>query len=283
MAQRAGKGGAPGRGGRKGGPPHASPPGPPSRPPAGTGASRRSQAGTSPHTGQTGASRRGTTSPAGTPPGPGQAGDSAHRPGQAGDTARRPGQAGEATPRQGSAPRRPETWPARPAPEYTSLSPAEDAAAYDGETRAKRRISRRALIQASLIGGAGVAALPLLALVGSISPSNEPMPTNLSYSLNSNWLFGGQYMAGSESSFYDDSGFAPVTVPHAVTPLSWRYWNPSAWQQLWIYRRHFNGGPLVNRDMSAAEQRVLPEDLVVPVADLIGSFGLDTWVHRGPD
>ena len=32
-------------------------------------------------------------------------------------------------------------------------------------------------------------------------------------------------MAGSESSFYDDSGFAPVTVPHAVTPLSWRYWN----------------------------------------------------------
>jgi len=128
----------------------------------------------------------------------------------------------------------------------TSLSPTEDAAAYKGETRARRRISRRALIQASLIGGAGVAALPLLALVGSMSPSNEPMPTNLSYSLNSNWLFGGQYMAGSESSFYDDSGFAPVTVPHAVTPLSWRYWNPSAWQQLWIYRRHFNGGPLVS-------------------------------------
>ena len=79
-----------------------------------------------------------------------------------------------------------------------------------------------------------------------MSPSNEPLPTNLSFSLNSNWLFGGQYMAGSESSFYDDSGFAPVTVPHAVTPLSWRYWNASAWQQLWIYRRHFNGGPLVS-------------------------------------
>ncbi|MGH3201386.1 MAG: glycoside hydrolase family 2 protein [Streptosporangiaceae bacterium] len=119
-------------------------------------------------------------------------------------------------------------------------------AGYDSETRAKRRISRRALIQASLIGGAGVAALPLLALVGSMSPSNEPLPTNLSFSLNSDWLFGGQYMAGSESSFYDDSGFAPVTVPHAVTPLSWRYWNASAWQQLWIYRRHFNGGPLVS-------------------------------------
>ncbi len=122
----------------------------------------------------------------------------------------------------------------------------EDAAASEGETRAKRRISRRALIQASLIGGAGVATLPLLALAGSMLPSNEPLPTNLSFSLNSNWLFGGQYMAGSESSFYNDSGFAPVTVPHAVTPLSWGYWNASAWQQLWIYRRHFNGGPLVS-------------------------------------
>ena len=45
----------------------------------------------------------------------------------------------------------------------------------------------------------------------------------------------------------------------------------------------FNGGLLVNRDMSVVEQRVLPEELVVPVADLIGSFGLDTWVYRGAD
>ena len=45
----------------------------------------------------------------------------------------------------------------------------------------------------------------------------------------------------------------------------------------------FNGGLLVNRDMSVVEQRVLPEELVVPVADLIGSFRLDTWVYRGPD
>ena len=45
----------------------------------------------------------------------------------------------------------------------------------------------------------------------------------------------------------------------------------------------FNGGMLVNRDMSVVEQRVLPEELVVPVADLIGSFGLDTWVYRGAD
>jgi Cof subfamily protein (haloacid dehalogenase superfamily) len=45
----------------------------------------------------------------------------------------------------------------------------------------------------------------------------------------------------------------------------------------------FNGGILVNRDMSVIEQRVVPEDLVVPVAELCGSFGLDTWVYRGAD
>ena len=45
----------------------------------------------------------------------------------------------------------------------------------------------------------------------------------------------------------------------------------------------FNGGILVHRDMSVIEQRVLPEDLVVPVAELNKSFGLDTWVYRGAD
>jgi Cof subfamily protein (haloacid dehalogenase superfamily) len=45
----------------------------------------------------------------------------------------------------------------------------------------------------------------------------------------------------------------------------------------------FNGGLLVDRDMKVIEQRVLPEDLVRPVADLMGSFKLDVWVYRGAD
>ena len=45
----------------------------------------------------------------------------------------------------------------------------------------------------------------------------------------------------------------------------------------------FNGGLLVDRDMKVIEQHVLPEDLVVPVADLMGSFDLDVWVYRGAD
>jgi Cof subfamily protein (haloacid dehalogenase superfamily) len=45
----------------------------------------------------------------------------------------------------------------------------------------------------------------------------------------------------------------------------------------------FNGGVLVNQDMSVIEQRVVPEELVLPVADLVRSFGLDVWVYRGAD
>jgi beta-galactosidase len=133
----------------------------------------------------------------------------------------------------------------------TSLSPAappheHEAQGQEGGT--KRPIPRRALIQAALIGGAGVAALPLLALVGSMTRTAEPQPTNVTFSLNTDWLFGGPFMAGSESLFYDDSSFLPVALPYTVAPLSWRYWDVGLWQQQWIYRRHFNGGPLLSSD-----------------------------------
>jgi len=197
--------------------------------------------------------------PAGTPPRPAQKGSPPGHPAtgqaraaQAGTTAPVETPPGSAKP--GSAPPSPETVPPRPGTTALRPAPGDAAAAAardrtapsDGEAKGKRRISRRTMIQASLIGGAGVAALPLLALVGSITPSNEPLPTNLNLSLNTNWLFGGQYMAGSASSFYDDSGFVPVTLPHAVLPLSWRDWNASSWQQMWVYRRHFTGGPLIS-------------------------------------
>ena len=45
----------------------------------------------------------------------------------------------------------------------------------------------------------------------------------------------------------------------------------------------FNGGLLVDRDMNVIEQRVLPEELVVPVADMMSSFNLDVWLYSGAD
>jgi hypothetical protein len=45
----------------------------------------------------------------------------------------------------------------------------------------------------------------------------------------------------------------------------------------------FNGGLLVDRDMKVIEQRVLPEQLVAPVADMMSSFKLDVWLYCGAD
>jgi beta-galactosidase len=64
------------------------------------------------------------------------------------------------------------------------------------------------------------------------------------YELNQGWLFGGTYAAGSAEPGYDDSGFSEVTLPHTVVPLSWRGWDPAAWEKIWIYRRHLDGSLL---------------------------------------
>jgi beta-galactosidase len=64
------------------------------------------------------------------------------------------------------------------------------------------------------------------------------------YELNRGWLFGGVYTGGSADPGYDDSGFAEVTLPHTVVPLSWGEWDPAAWEKIWIYRRHLEGSLL---------------------------------------
>ena len=45
----------------------------------------------------------------------------------------------------------------------------------------------------------------------------------------------------------------------------------------------FNGGLIVEPDMTVIERRVLPEALVRPLVDLMRSFGLSVWLYRGTD
>ncbi len=45
----------------------------------------------------------------------------------------------------------------------------------------------------------------------------------------------------------------------------------------------FNGGLIVNPDMSVIERRVLPEHLVLPLADLLRAHELDVWIYRGTE
>jgi beta-galactosidase len=106
-------------------------------------------------------------------------------------------------------------------------------------------MSRRALLQtAAFVGGAGIVAVPTVALVDSLSRSSPVQPVNVSYPLNADWLFGGEYEAGSEEMAFDDSGFAPVTLPHSCAPLSWSNWDQYTWESIWIYRRHVDGATL---------------------------------------
>ncbi|MGP0031194.1 MAG: Cof-type HAD-IIB family hydrolase [Acidimicrobiales bacterium] len=45
----------------------------------------------------------------------------------------------------------------------------------------------------------------------------------------------------------------------------------------------FNGGLIVQTDMTVMEQKVVPEALVDPTVELIESFGLTAWIYRGPE
>ncbi len=45
----------------------------------------------------------------------------------------------------------------------------------------------------------------------------------------------------------------------------------------------FNGGLLVDRDMSVIEQRTIPVELVPPTIELLRSHALDVWLYKGAD
>ena len=64
-------------------------------------------------------------------------------------------------------------------------------------------------------------------------------PAQHTISLDQDWLFGGKLTAAASEPDFDDSAFSRVTLPHCVTQLSWQKWDPAAWADVWIYRRHF--------------------------------------------
>jgi Cof subfamily protein (haloacid dehalogenase superfamily) len=45
----------------------------------------------------------------------------------------------------------------------------------------------------------------------------------------------------------------------------------------------FNGGVMVQPDMTVIEERTLPPELVSRITEVIGSSGLDVWIYRGAD
>jgi beta-galactosidase len=97
-----------------------------------------------------------------------------------------------------------------------------------------------------------------------------------SLSFNSGWLYGPASADSSQPGF-DDSAFTPVTLPHTVAPLSWQDWDPSAWEQVWAYRKHFDAprgteGMRVFLDFSAAMTQATVTLNGTQVAEHLGGY-----------
>jgi beta-galactosidase len=105
-------------------------------------------------------------------------------------------------------------------------------------------LSRRELLLAGAAGGTALAAHAALraapAQARHVEMATARGAPARTYDFNQGWLFGGPYTSGAEAPSYPDGGFAEVVVPHTVTPLSWGDWDPSTWEQVWIYRKHFH-------------------------------------------
>jgi beta-galactosidase len=66
------------------------------------------------------------------------------------------------------------------------------------------------------------------------------VPAHRAIDLSGDWLFGGKWTAAAMQPDFADAAFSRVALPHCVAPLSWRNWDPAAWEDVWIYRRHFH-------------------------------------------
>ncbi len=141
---------------------------------------------------------------------------------------------------------------------FDAVSPGTPGNGGAGSTSAPERSaapSRRAVMRTGLgaglagaggiAGGGGViAALSGCSADPDVTAVASGMQDARTFELNQGWLFGGVYTAGSAEPGFDDSGFDKITLPHTVTSLSWRNWDPADWQRLWVYRRHFRGSKI---------------------------------------
>ena len=102
------------------------------------------------------------------------------------------------------------------------------------------------------------------------------MTAGESLSFNAGWRFGPASADSSQPGF-DDSAFTPVTLPHTVAPLSWQNWDPSAWERVWAYRKHFDAPPgtegrRVFLDFSAAMTQATVTLNGTQVAEHLGGY-----------
>jgi beta-galactosidase len=95
-------------------------------------------------------------------------------------------------------------------------------------------ISRRSFMQ-----GCAATALISAPVLKGFGAKSIHGPAQRILSLNQDWLFGGKAGTDALNANFNDAAFSRITLPHCVTPLSWQKWEPASWEDVWIYRRHF--------------------------------------------
>ncbi len=150
-------------------------------------------------------------------------------------------------------------------------------------------MSRRVFLRTAASGTSGMAAWSVLSARGPAASAAERAapretaqaagasgPAARIVSFDAGWLFGSA-AAGSDQPGFDDSALATVTLPHTVAPLSWQNWDPSTWEHVWVYRKHFDApadvsGLRVFLDFSAAMTHSTVTLNGTQVADHLGGY-----------
>ena len=83
-----------------------------------------------------------------------------------------------------------------------------------------------------------MALTPVLSRGSTLDETYKGGPASRLVPLNTGWLFRGS-AGGATIDRTSDAAFQQVTLPHCVARLSWQNWDPAAWQDVWLYRRHF--------------------------------------------
>jgi len=102
-------------------------------------------------------------------------------------------------------------------------------------------ISRRDFVRNSFATGAALALTPVLhwESIAAAQHSKDTGPASRILAFDRDWLFGGRLNPSARIVDVDEHTFSSITLPHCVAKLSWENWDPAAWQDFWIYRRHF--------------------------------------------
>lgn len=135
--------------------------------------------------------------------------------------------------------------------------------------------TRRTALRAGAVGVAMLAAsaMPVDALAEASVTQEAPLAPGI-YPLNADWQFGGVYATGDEAPGASERGDVTVALPHTVTGLSWSEWDPSAWEKVWIYRKHLSAAALSGGRAFVDFQGVMTSATVYLNGTLIG-------VHQG--